>query len=55
MPLTPAQILTFNNVDTPAADVAALQRQVDLHAEWEDNNEQILGYITLKISPSIQQ
>ena len=53
--LTAAQIITYNNVDTPAAEVAGLQRQVDLHAKWEDNNEWILGYINLKLSASIQQ
>ena len=55
LPLTEAETIQDNNDATPEATITLLQRKVDLHAEWEDNNEHILGYITLKISAPIQQ
>ena len=55
LPLTEAEIAQYNNDATPEATITLLQRKVDLHAEWEDNNERILDYITLKISAPIQQ
>ena len=43
LPLTAAEIIQYE-ADTMSADtMTILQRKVDLHAEWEDNNERILG------------
>ena len=53
--LTPAEVIQYNADTTTPEVLAVLQRKVDLHSEWEDNNEHILGYINLKISASIQQ
>ena len=53
--LSEAELIQYNSDATPEATITLLQRKVDLHAEWEDNNERILGYITLKISAPIQQ
>ena len=55
LPLTEAELIQYNSDATPEATITLLQRKVDLHAEWEDNNECVLGYITLKISAPIQQ
>ena len=55
LPLTEVELIQYNSDATPEATIALLQRKVDLHVEWEDNNECILGYITLKISAPIQQ
>ena len=55
LPLLEAELIQYNTDTTPKAMITLLQRKVDLHAEWEDNNECILGYITLKISAPIQQ
>ena len=55
LPLSEAELIQYNSDATPEATITLLQRKVDLHAEWEDNNEHILGYITLKISAPIQQ
>ena len=55
LPLTPAEVIQYNMETTTPEALALLQRKVDLHAEWEDNNGHILGYINLKISASIQQ
>ena len=55
LPLTPVEVIQYNAETTSPEALALLQRKVDLHAEWEDNNEHILGYINLKISASIQQ
>ena len=55
LPLTAAELIQYNSDTTPEATITLLQRKVDLHAEGEDNNECILGYITLKISAPIQQ
>ena len=53
--LSEAELIQYNSDATPKATITLLQRKVDLHVEWEDNNERILGYITLKISAPIQQ
>ena len=53
--LSEAELIQYNSDATPKATITLLQRKVDLHAEWEDNNKRILGYITLKISVPIQQ
>ena len=55
LPLSEAELIQYNSDATPEATITLLQRKVDLHVEWEDNNERILGYITLKISAPIQQ
>ena len=55
LPLTEVELIQYNLDATPEATITLLQRKVDLHVEWEDNNEHILGYITLKISAPIQQ
>ena len=55
LPLSAAELIQYNSDATPEATITLLQRKVDLHVEWEDNNECILGYITLKISAPIQQ
>ena len=55
LPLSEAELIQYNSDATLEATITLLQRKVDLHAEWEDNNEHILGYITLKISAPIQQ
>ena len=55
LPLSEVELIQYNSDATPEATITLLQRKVDLHAEWEDNNEHILGYITLKISAPIQQ
>ena len=53
--LSAAEVIQYEADTTSADTMTILQRKVDLHAEWEDNNKQILGYINLKISASIQQ
>ena len=53
--LTAVKLITYNTDTTTAEVLAPLQRRVDLHAEWEDNNKWTLGYINLKLSTSIQQ
>ena len=55
LPLSAAEVIQYEADTTSADTMTILQRKVVLHAEWEDNNEQILGYINLKISASIQQ
>ena len=39
LPLTAAELIQYNSDTTPKATITLLQRKVDLHAEWEDNNE----------------
>ena len=53
--LTAVKLITYNTDTTTAEVLAPLQRRVDLHAKWEDNNKWTLGYINLKLSTSIQQ